>query len=61
MYSTSTIIGVTSKSYMSPLAEKYKKHTKLREIKCSGCGYLMATRMKIPRCKQCGAYTEEKK
>lgn len=46
-------------NYNMPLAEKYKEKTKLREVKCSGCGYLMATRMKIPRCKQCGAYTEK--
>jgi len=44
-----------------PLADRYKEKTKLREVKCTGCGYMMATRMKIPRCSQCGAYTEEKK
>ncbi len=44
-----------------PLAKRYTEKTNLREVKCSGCGYLMATRMKIPRCNKCGAYTEEKK
>jgi len=45
---------------MSPLAEKYKEKTKLHEVKCGSCGAMIATRMKIPRCK-CGAYTDAKK
>jgi len=51
---------VMNKKYV-PLAEKYKEKAKLREVKCSGCGSMIATRMKIPRCGKCGAYTEEKK
>jgi len=54
-----TIIEETMKNNMSPLADRYKEKTKLREVKCSGCGYLIATRMKIPRCAKCGVYTEE--
>jgi len=46
---------------VTPLAEKYKEKAKLREVKCSKCGSLIATRMKIPRCSKCGAYTEEAK
>jgi len=42
-----------------PLAKRYTEKTKLREVKCLGCGYMMATRMKIPRCGKCGVYTEE--
>ena len=46
---------------MNPgLAEKYKEKTKLREVKCKHCGFLITTRMKIPRCGRCRAYTEEK-
>lgn len=45
---------------MNPgLPEKYKEKTNLREVKCSGCGSMIATRMKIPRCSKCGSYTEE--
>ena len=59
MYSMNTIIEEKMKNNMTPLADRYKEKTKLREVKCSGCGYLMATRMKIPRCGKCGVYTEE--
>jgi len=46
---------------MTPgLPEKYKEKTKLREVTCSGCKHVMATRMLIPRCAKCGAYTEGK-
>lgn len=45
---------------MNPgLAEKYKEKTILREVECHSCGFMIATRMKIPRCGKCGAYTEE--
>jgi ribosomal protein S27AE len=44
---------------MSPLAKKYQEKTKLREVECKSCGFMMATRMKIPRCGKCGTYTEE--
>jgi len=45
---------------MNPgLPEKYREKTNLREVKCKSCGYIMATRMKIPQCSKCGAYTEE--
>ncbi|MEK0330443.1 MAG: hypothetical protein QQN45_01265 [Nitrosopumilus sp.] len=44
---------------MGPLADRYKEKTNLREVKCSGCGEIIATRMKIPRCHRCGVYTEE--
>ena len=53
-----TIIEELVRKNMSPLADRYKEKTKLREVKCSGCGYLMATRMMIPRCSKCGAYTQ---
>jgi len=46
---------------VSPLAKRYKEKTKLREVECSKCGFLIATRMKIPRCSKCGAYTREAK
>ena len=58
-YSMNTIIVEMIKKNMSPLADKYKEKAKLREVKCSGCGEMIATRMKIPRCSRCGAYTEE--
>ncbi len=45
---------------MAPgLPESYKEKTKLHEVKCSGCGMMIATRMKIPRCSRCGAYTKK--
>jgi len=56
-----TIIVETARKSMSPLADRYKEKAKLREVKCSGCGAMMATRMKIPRCGRCGVYTEEEK
>ncbi len=59
MYSMNTIILLMSKKNMSPLADRYKEKAKLREVKCLGCGSMMATRMKIPRCGKCGVYTEE--
>ena len=59
MYSMNTIIVENMKKNVSPLADRYKEKTKLREVKCSGCGSMMATRMKIPRCGKCGVYTEE--
>ena len=44
---------------LSPgLPEKYREKTKLREVTCRGCKHVMATRMKIPQCSKCGAYTE---
>ncbi len=47
---------------MNPgLPKEYKEKTKLREVECDGCGFVMATRMKIPRCGKCGAYTRDKK
>jgi len=58
VYSIHTIIEAMMKKNV-PLADRYKEKGKLREVKCSGCGYLMATRMKIPRCFKCGVYTEE--
>ena len=59
MYSMNTIILLMVRKNISPLADRYKEKAKLREVKCSGCGNMMATRMKIPRCHRCGAYTEE--
>ena len=46
---------------MNPgLPEKYKeKINQKRLIKCKSCGNLMASKMRIPRCGKCGAYTEE--
>jgi len=46
---------------VSPLAKRYQEKAKLREVKCSKCGFLIATRMKIPRCSKCGAYTRDAK
>ena len=58
VYSMNTIILLMAKKNVSPLADRYKEKTKLREVKCSSCGSMIATRMKIPRCGKCGAYTE---
>jgi hypothetical protein len=44
---------------MSPLSKRYKEKTDLHEIECRSCGFMIATRMKIPRCRKCGTYTEE--
>ena len=46
---------------MNPgLAKRYKEKTQQKRlVKCKSCGYVMATRMKIPRCGRCGAYTEK--
>jgi len=41
------------------LSKEYTKKTRLREVKCSGCGLVMATRMVIPRCRKCGKYTKK--
>ena len=42
------------------LPKKYREKTSLHEVECKRCGFIIATRMKIPQCRKCGAYTEEK-
>jgi len=46
---------------MNPgLAKRYQeKVDQKRIVKCKSCGELIASKMKIPRCGKCGAYTEE--
>ena len=42
---------------MNPgLPKKYREKTTLHEVKCDGCGHIIATRMKKPQCKKCGKY-----
>ena len=63
MYKIYLILNIIVKVQlnMTPgLPEKYREKTKLREVTCSGCQHVMATRMRIPQCAKCGAYTEEK-
>jgi len=45
---------------MKTTAKSYTDKVKLRELKCSECGFMIASRMLIPRCKKCGTYNKPK-
>ncbi len=47
--------------FMNPgLPEKYREKTgEKRLVKCKGCNYVMATRMKYPQCSKCGMYAND--